>query len=71
MTDDPLSVSPYLLRPLRSYAEVVRDRERLALAGPVRGIPEADGAIIRPGAAPVPAASREDQSTNKSEEDFK
>lgn len=30
MRDDDVTVSPYLRRPLRSYADVIRERRRMA-----------------------------------------
>lgn len=67
MTEDPLFVSPYLLRPLRSYAEALSDREKSAVA---RGKPEKDSVnLSRPGVKDTSASSRESWSTSETEEE--
>lgn len=53
MTDDPLFVSPYLLQPLRSFEEALRDRQRARPAKPGE-LPSADHPASRVDAQTVP-----------------
>ena len=67
MTEDPLFVSPYLLRPLRSYAEALRDREKSAVTRGKSGNDSMNPG--RPGAKDMSALSRKSRSTSETEED--